>query len=96
MSLWFLDSASAAPGTAGILADACPAEFWALADLEQDYAGVRVLSATGRTCTLVLTRSSTPCATSIEGSEEDKGEETEFQMIDGKEREEHRGVGMET
>jgi hypothetical protein len=47
-----------------------------------------VLSATGRTCTVILTRRPTPRVTSTEGSEEDEeGEETEFQMIDGKERE---------
>ncbi|KAH9177259.1 hypothetical protein EDB89DRAFT_1844864 [Lactarius sanguifluus] len=78
-SLWFLDGA-------GILADTRPAEFWALADLAQGDAGVRVLSATGRTCTVILTRCPPPHTT--EGSEEDdEGEETEFQMIDGKERE---------
>ena len=85
-SLWFLDGTS---GTPGILADTRPAEFWAVADLARGDAGVRVLSATGRTCTVVLTRRPTPCATSTEGSEEEdeEGEETEFQMIDGKERE---------
>ncbi|KAH9003809.1 hypothetical protein EDB86DRAFT_3241102 [Lactarius hatsudake] len=78
-SLWFLDGA-------GILADTRPAEFWALADLARGDAGVRVLSATGRTCTVILTRCTPPHTT--EGSEEDdEGEETEFQMIDGKERE---------
>ncbi|KAF8262465.1 hypothetical protein EI94DRAFT_1743573 [Lactarius quietus] len=86
-SLWFFD-ASAATGIAGILADARPAEFWALVDLAVGDAGVRVLSATGRTCTVILTRRPTPRATSTEGSEDDdEGEETEFQMIDGKERE---------
>ncbi|KAH9020658.1 hypothetical protein EDB84DRAFT_1581066 [Lactarius hengduanensis] len=78
-SLWFLEGA-------GILADTRPAEFWALADLARGDAGVRVLSATGRTCTVILTRCPPPHTT--EGSEEDdEGEETEFQMIDGKERE---------
>ena len=87
-SLWFLVSASASGWAAGILADTRPAEFWAVADLAQGDAGVRVLSATGRTCTVILTRRPTPLATSTEGSEEDEeGEETEFQMIDGKERE---------
>ncbi|KAH9039656.1 hypothetical protein EDB85DRAFT_265993 [Lactarius pseudohatsudake] len=78
-SLWFLEGA-------GILVDTRPAEFWALADLARGDAGVRVLSATGRTCTVILTRCPPPHTT--EGSEEDdEGEETEFQMIDGKERE---------
>src|SRR6266702_4283476 len=78
--LWFLDGV-------GILADARPAEFWALADLPRGDAGVSVRSATGRTCTVVLTRCPPPRTTPTEGSEEDEGEETEFQMIDGKERE---------
>jgi hypothetical protein len=87
-SLWFLDGSSAASGTAGILSDTRPAEFWAVVDLARGDAGVRVLSATGRTCTVILTRRPTPRVTSTEGSEEDEeGEETEFQMIDGKERE---------
>ncbi|KAF8262468.1 hypothetical protein EI94DRAFT_1743586 [Lactarius quietus] len=55
-SLWFFDGTSAASKTAGILADAHPAEFWALADL-----------AAG-------------------GGQDDEGEETEFQMIDERER----------
>lgn len=69
-SLWFLDGASAASGTAGILGDARPAEFWAAADLARGDAGGRVLSSTRRTCTVVLTRRPT---TSIEGSEESGG-----------------------
>jgi hypothetical protein len=87
-SLWFLDGASSVNGTAGILSDTRPAEFWAVTDLAQGDTGVRVFSATGRTCTVILTRRPAPRATSTEGSEEDEeGEETEFQMIDGKERE---------
>ncbi|KAH9974600.1 hypothetical protein BGW80DRAFT_148615 [Lactifluus volemus] len=80
-SLWFFD--------AGILTDARPAEFWALADLAPGEAGVRVRTATGRTCSVVLTRRASVGANSSEqdDGEEEEGEETEFQMIDGKERE---------
>ena len=78
-SLWFFGSAGA-----GILADARPAEFWALADLARGEAGVRVRTATGRTCSVVLTRRSAHA--NEEAKEEEEGEETEFQMIDGKER----------
>jgi hypothetical protein len=87
-SLWFFDGVGA-----GILADARPAEFWAVADLARGEAGVRVRTATGRTCSVVLTRLATP---ENDGKDEDEemgegdgeeGEETEFQMIDGKERE---------
>jgi len=83
-SLWFFDGAGA-----GILADARPAEFWALADLARGEAGVRVRTATGRTCSVVLTRRSAHGSSEEAKSEneEEEGEETEFQMIDGKERE---------
>jgi len=86
-SLWFFDGAGA-----GILTDARPAEFWALADLARGEAGVRVRTATGRTCSVVLTRRSAHSnekrgeEAEVE-EEEEEGEETEFQMIDGKERE---------
>ena len=80
-SLWFFD--------AGILADARPAEFWALADLARGEAGVRVRTATGRTCSAVLMRRPSPSSENNENpeEEEEEGEETEFQSIDGKERE---------
>jgi len=89
-SLWFFDGAGA-----GILADARPAEFWAVADLARDEAGVRVRTATGRTCSVVLTRLATPENDGKDEGEDEEmgegdgeeGEETEFQMIDGKERE---------
>ncbi|KAH9958769.1 hypothetical protein BC827DRAFT_1269364 [Russula dissimulans] len=84
-SLWFFDGAGA-----GVLADARPAEFWALADLARGEAGVRVRTATGRTCSVVLMRRRSADAggnDEEEEEEEEEGEETEFQMIDGKERE---------
>ncbi|KAH9984692.1 hypothetical protein BJV77DRAFT_1036321 [Russula vinacea] len=59
---------------AGILADGRPAEFWAVADLAPGEAGVRVRTATGG-------------REEEDDDDEEEGEETEFQMIDGKERE---------
>ena len=92
-SLWFFDGDGGASGVgAGILTDARPAEFWAIADLAPGDSGVRVRTATGRTCSVVLTRR--PRRLLPRGNENDhgededeEGEETEFQMIDGKERE---------
>jgi Histone chaperone Rttp106-like len=85
-SLWFFDGM-------GILADARPAEFWALADLARGEAGVRVRTATGRTCSVVLTRLAARGNDEKDEDEEagegegEEEEETEFQMIDGKVRE---------
>ncbi|KAF8487253.1 hypothetical protein DFH94DRAFT_621320 [Russula ochroleuca] len=81
--LWFLDDSAGA----GILADGRPAEFWGVADLAQGEAGVRVRTATGRTCSMVLMRRSGGPGEHDGEDEEEEGEETEFQMIDGKERE---------
>jgi Histone chaperone Rttp106-like len=89
-SLWFFDDGANANAGAGILADARPAEFWALEDLARGEAGVRVRTATGRTCSVVLMRRRSGDGTGEgdeEEEEEEEGEETEFQMIDGKERE---------
>ncbi|KAI0063366.1 hypothetical protein BV25DRAFT_1869834 [Artomyces pyxidatus] len=70
--LWFLRS--------GVLGET-PYEFFALGDLLQDEESgreaVRVVSATGRLCSVVITRKPE--------DEEEEGEETEFGMIDGKE-----------
>jgi hypothetical protein len=97
-SLWFFDDDGANPNPnvagAGILADARPAEFWALKDLARGEAGVRVRTATGRTCSVVFMRRGSgdeddggTGGQDGEEEEEEEGEETEFQMIDGKERE---------
>ena len=90
-SLWFFednDDGANANARAGILTDGRPAEFWALEDLARGEAGVRVRTATGRTCSVVLMRrSSTGERGDGDEDEEEEGEETEFQMIDGKERE---------
>lgn len=82
---------AAKPGTLwffrqGILWDAKPIEFWAVEDLVpadggedgQNLGGVRMLSATGRTCTVILRRR-------IHDGED--AVETDFGMIEGKEQE---------
>ena len=88
-TLWFLRQ--------GILWDAKPIEFWAVEDLVpadggdggQTLGGVRMLSATGRTCTVILRRRVPK--TKKEDGDEDDGEEdaveTDFGMIEGKEQE---------
>jgi hypothetical protein len=88
--LWFFDDGTNANEGAGILTDGRPAEFWALEDLARGEAGVRVRTATGRTCSVVLMRRRSgddDGEEEEEEAEEEEGEETEFQMIDGKERE---------
>ena len=62
-----------------------PCEFWSVADLISKTEGLRMVGG-GRTCSVVLTRRSNS-AEDISDDEEDVGEETEFGMIDGKERE---------
>ncbi|KAF8064266.1 histone chaperone Rttp106-like-domain-containing protein [Lyophyllum atratum] len=75
-SLWFT--------RAGILwGESKPCEFWALEDLIGKSEGLRVVGATGRTCTVVLTRKS---GEEVAEGEEDMGVETEFGMVDAKER----------
>ena len=87
-TLWFLRQ--------GILWDAKPIEFWAVEDLVpadggddgQTLGGVRMLSATGRTCTVILRRR-VPKAKKDDSDEDDGGEdavETDFGMIEGKEQ----------
>lgn len=63
-----------------------PCEFWALEDLMGKSDGLRMLSATGRTCSVILTRKGAEPEEGNE-SEEDIGTETEFAMVDGKEQE---------
>ncbi|KAF9789565.1 hypothetical protein BJ322DRAFT_1105422 [Thelephora terrestris] len=92
---------AAKPGTLwffreGILWDAKPFEFWAVEDLVrtgggeggQAPGGVRLLSATGRTCTVILRRR-VPKSKEEGGDEDDGGEdaiETDFEGIEGKEQ----------
>lgn len=61
-----------------------PCEFWAVEDLYGKSDGVRIVGS-GRTCSVILTRKA-PSGEDDE-EEEDVGEETEFGMVDGKERE---------
>ena len=88
-TLWFLRQ--------GILWDAKPVEFWAVEDLVpadggeggQTLGGVRMLSATGRTCSVILRRRVPK--TKKDGDDGDDGgedaAETDFAMIEGKEQE---------
>ncbi|KAK0197514.1 histone chaperone Rttp106-like-domain-containing protein [Armillaria mellea] len=74
-SLWFMKE--------GILwGESKPCEFWPVEDLMGKTDGLRMISATGRTCTLILTRRSSEET----GEEDDAGEETAFSLIDGKEQ----------
>ena len=62
-----------------------PCEFWPVADLISKAEGLRIVGS-GRTCSVILTRRSN--AEDMGGDEEDDiGEETEFGMVDAKERE---------
>ncbi|KIK11712.1 hypothetical protein PISMIDRAFT_61871, partial [Pisolithus microcarpus 441] len=78
-TLWFFDN--------GILwGESKPCEFWAMEDLTTRN-GVRLLSATGRTCSVILRRRRTGTATqSGDSSDEEDFSETEFAMVDGKEQ----------
>ncbi|KAG9316578.1 hypothetical protein JVU11DRAFT_2631 [Chiua virens] len=76
-TLWFFDT--------GILwGESKPCEFWAVSDLlPKD--GVRLISATGRTCSVILTRNDHGEAEGEDG--DDVGVvETEFSMVDGREQ----------
>ena len=72
-TLWFFDT--------GILwGESKPCEFWAVSDLVPKDA-VRLISATGRTCSVILSRKRVP-----EGEEEEDVVETAFSMVDGREQ----------
>ena len=82
-NLWF--------SAEGILwGESKPCEFWDLKDLIGKTEGVRMVGS-GRTFSLILTRRTAPTlatsADDMEVDEEDLGEETEFGMVDGRERE---------
>lgn len=87
-TLWFMHE--------GILwGESKPCEFWAVEDLIGRSEGVRVINATGRNCTVTLTRKSVTAAEeaaekSKAGAQEDDGEdvgiETSFGPIDGREQ----------
>ncbi|KAJ4001206.1 hypothetical protein F5050DRAFT_1561307 [Lentinula boryana] len=77
-TLWFMPS--------GILwSESKPCMFWSVEDLakEENVEGVRTISATGRVCTVVLTRK----LSSGQGEGEYELEETGFGQIEGKEQE---------
>ncbi|OAX34704.1 hypothetical protein K503DRAFT_747018 [Rhizopogon vinicolor AM-OR11-026] len=84
-TLWFFDS--------GILwGESKPCEFWAVGDLVPKD-GVRMISATGRTCSVILGRKAPPStSTDDPKGEDDVGAgggdivETEFSMVDGREQ----------
>ncbi|KAK7046639.1 Rtt106 domain-containing protein [Favolaschia claudopus] len=80
-TLWFLRD--------GVLwGESKPCEFWALEGLLSKSDGLRVITATGRTCTVVLTRKSPPeDVAQLDEGEADPGIETAFSMVDGKEQE---------
>ncbi|KAI0776586.1 hypothetical protein BD413DRAFT_490799 [Trametes elegans] len=88
-TLWFLDE--------GVLWDGKPCEFFALEHLaapgkgDQAFDGVRTLSATGRTCSVILRRIGGKLAAKAdadaESDEEDLGEDFDFGMVDGREQE---------
>ncbi|VDC04827.1 unnamed protein product [Peniophora sp. CBMAI 1063] len=72
-TLWFL--------AGGVLGENKPCEFWALPDIDDADDAVRMISATGRTCTVFVRRKGT-----VEGEEEYEGEETDFGMVEGREQ----------
>jgi len=75
-SLWFTKE--------GILwGESKPCEFWALEDLISKSEGLRVVGASGRTCSVVLTRKSEG---DVGEGEEDVGVETQFGLVDARER----------
>lgn len=82
-TLWFFDS--------GILwGESKPCEFWAVADLVPKD-GVRLISATGRTCSVIFGRKSSPSTEDHKGEDDVDAEggdivETEFSMVDGREQ----------
>jgi hypothetical protein len=82
-SLWFMKE--------GILwGESKPCEFWAVEDLIGKNEGLRVVSASGRTCTVILTRKEKESEVLGDGANdedgEDVGEETHFGLVDAREK----------
>jgi hypothetical protein len=77
-TLWFLDE--------GILWEGKPCEFWALKDLASGQDAIRLVSATGRMCSVVIKRKR-HYGEEDDDSDDDGESETVFGMIDGKEQE---------
>ena len=63
-----------------------PCEFWPVTDLISKTEGLRVVGS-GRTCSVILTRKSSAEDIGDDGEDDDVGEETEFGMVDAKEKE---------
>lgn len=75
-TLWFFDT--------GVLwGESKPCEFWAVSDLAAKD-GVRLISATGRTCSVILSRTCAADDASDAGG--DEVVETVFSMVDGREQ----------
>ena len=62
-----------------------PCEFWPVTDLVSKTEGLRVVGA-GRTCSVILTRKSSAEDIDVDREDDDVGEETEFGMVDAKEK----------
>ncbi|THU95986.1 hypothetical protein K435DRAFT_665258 [Dendrothele bispora CBS 962.96] len=76
-NLWFMSE--------GILwGESKPCEFFAAENLINKDEGLRMMSATGRTMTLIVVRKSKE--SELAEGEEDMGEESQFSLIDGKEQ----------
>ena len=68
-----------------------PCEFWPVTDLISKTEGLRIVGS-GRTCSVILTRKSSSAEDDVEEDDEDEvGEETEFGMVDAKEKESING-----
>lgn len=80
-SLWFMRE--------GILwGESKPCEFWAVEDLIGKTEGLKIIGGVGKTCSVILTRRSMEDdKNAADEPEEDIGEETEFSMVDSKEKE---------
>ena len=63
-----------------------PCEFWPVTDLISKTEGLRVVGS-GRTCSVILTRKSSAEDIVEDEEDDDVGEETEFGMVDAKEKE---------
>ncbi|KXN90410.1 hypothetical protein AN958_04279 [Leucoagaricus sp. SymC.cos] len=94
-TLWFMRE--------GILwGESKPCEFWSVEDLIGKTEGLKIIGGVGKTCSVILTRRSRSTSQDkdaedknmVEGTtaedepEEDLGEETEFSMVDSKEKDE--------
>ena len=78
-NLWFMRE--------GILwGESKPCKFWPVEDFMGKTEGLKIIGGIGKTCSVILTRISRHTSKAIDGLE-DPGEETEFSMVDSKEKE---------